>query len=182
MARGISVSLIDTLSHDASCQPAAKRSVRWFRCCREVMRLKHCLLTFVVIAVLGSGSVAGTTYAQSATESPSVIAAVAPATYPAIARQANARGEVVIEVQVDAEGNVLSAKLISGHPLLQKVSEEAAKQWKFSSLQGSTKEQAVRLTFAYQTVEKGPNPKNEFTTIFRPPYKVEVQAHPRIIN
>lgn len=113
---------------------------------------------------------------------PAVIAAVAPATYPAIARQANAHGEVTIDVQVNAAGNVLAAKLISGHPLLQKVSEDAAKQWKFSPSQGSTKERLVRLTFGFQTVDAGPNSKYEFTMVFLPPYKVEVQAHGRILE
>ena len=146
------------------------------------MKVKCGLLTFVVMSALVSGFLVNAKHHQSVDESPEVIAAVAPTTYPAIARAANARGEVIIAVQVDPEGNVQSAKLLSGHPLLQRVSEEAAKQWTFSSLKEGTKERAVRLTFDYRTVDKGPNPKNEFTTVFRPPYKVEIQAHPRIIE
>ena len=144
--------------------------------------MKRFLLTFVVVTALGAGSAAVAKYSRSPNESPVVIAAVAPATYPAIARQANAHGEVIIEVQVDAAGNVLSTKLISGHPLLQKISEEAAKQWKFSTAQGSTKERAVRLTFGFQTVDYGSNPKYELTIIFLPPYKIDVQEHARIID
>ena len=156
-----------------------------FAVSKEVTILKRGLLTFVAlaaVAVLAAGAAKVAGNGQSTSEGLAVIAAVAPATYPAIARQANAHGEVIIEAQVDAAGNVLSTKLISGHPLLQKVSEEAAKQWKFSPPQGSTKERAVRLTFGFQTVDKGPNPKYEFTVIFLPPYKVDVQEHPRIIE
>jgi TonB family protein len=146
------------------------------------MKVKLCFLTFVVISALVSGFFVNAKHEQSVDESPAVIAAVAPTTYPAIARAANARGEVIIAVQVDPEGNVQSAKLLSGHPLLQRVSEEAAKQWKFSSLKEGTMDRTAQLTFDYRTVDKGPNPKNEFTTVFRPPYKVEIQAHPRIVE
>lgn len=144
--------------------------------------MKDGLLTFAVLAALAGGATAVARNGQSTSESLAVIAAVAPATYPAIARQANAHGEVTIDVQVDAAGNVLAAKLISGHPLLQKVSEEAAKQWKFSPSEGSTKERAVRLTFGFQTVDASRNPKYEFTIVFLPPYKVDVQEHARIIE
>ena len=140
------------------------------------------LLTFGILTVVLVGGAVVATTGQSTNEAPHVIAAVAPATYPAIARAANARGEVIIEVQVNAAGDVLSTKLISGHPLLQKVSEEAAKQWKFSPSLENTKERTVRLTFGFSTVDSGPNPKVEFTIVFLPPYKVEVQAHSRIIE
>lgn len=139
------------------------------------------LTVFAVLSALLAGGALSGGNGQSNNEGPHVVAAVAPATYPAIARgAANARGEVITEVQVDGAGDVLSTKMISGHPLLQKVSEEAAKQWKFSSSLENTKERTVRLTFSFQTVDIGPNPKVEFTIVFLPPYKVAVQAHPRI--
>lgn len=138
--------------------------------------MKRSLLTFLVIAVLATGSVVVAKYRQSTGEGPAVIAAVAPTSYPAVALSANAHGEVIVEVQVDKEGNVESAKVISGHPILQRVSEIAARQWKFSPTEGAQK---VRLTFAYRAVDKSPSPKlNEFTTVFLPPYKVEMQVHP----
>lgn len=143
--------------------------------------MKGSLLTLTVLAAV-TGAAAVARNGQSTGESPAVIAAVAPATYPAIARQANAHGEVIIEVQVDAAGNVMSAKLISGHPLLRKVSEEAAQQWKFSPAPGGSIERLVRLTFGYQTVDYGPRPTSEFTIVFLPPYKIDVREHGRIIS
>ena len=139
------------------------------------------LLTFAVIAALLAVTVlAGNS--QSINDAPHVIAAVAPATYPAIARAANAHGEVIIDVQVDAGGDVLSTKMISGHPLLQRVSEEAAKEWKFSPSVEGTKARTARLTFNFQTIDVGPKPKAEFTIIFLPPYKVDVREHARIVE
>ncbi len=52
--------------------------------------------------------------------------------YPAIARQANASGTVVVQVTIDEYGNVISARAVSGHPLLQAVSIAAAREAKFS--------------------------------------------------
>lgn len=89
---------------------------------------------------------------------------------------------MIVEVQVDTAGNVVSAKFISGHPLLKAISEEAAKQWKFSPSEGSTKQRAVPLVFGFQTVDAGPNPKRDFTIVFRPPYRIDVNAHARVIE
>ncbi|MCM3872587.1 MAG: TonB family protein [Pyrinomonadaceae bacterium] len=52
--------------------------------------------------------------------------------YPPIAKQAGASGTVVVEVTVDEEGNVVTARAVSGHPLLQAASVAAARGAKFS--------------------------------------------------
>lgn len=52
--------------------------------------------------------------------------------YPAIARQAHASGTVVVQVVIDENGSVISARAISGHPLLQAVSVGAARGARFS--------------------------------------------------
>lgn len=48
--------------------------------------------------------------------------------YPPIANAARAYGIVRVQVTVDEEGNVMSAKAISGHPLLRTAAVEAAYQ------------------------------------------------------
>lgn len=52
--------------------------------------------------------------------------------YPPIARAAHASGPVVVQVLIDEEGNVVEARAVSGHPLLQAVSVAAAREAKFS--------------------------------------------------
>jgi protein TonB len=52
--------------------------------------------------------------------------------YPPIAKAAHASGTVVVQVVIDENGNVISAKPVSGHPLLQAVAVSAARQAKFS--------------------------------------------------
>ena len=51
--------------------------------------------------------------------------------YPPIARAARVQGSVQIEVVIDEEGNVISATVVDGHPLLRQAALEAAQQWKF---------------------------------------------------
>ena len=53
-------------------------------------------------------------------------------TYPPIARQARASGNVKVQVTIDEDGNVISARAVSGHPLLQAAAVAAARQAKFS--------------------------------------------------
>lgn len=53
--------------------------------------------------------------------------------YPPTARAVNASGAVNVQVTIDEEGNVISAKAVSGHPMLRKASEDAARRAKFST-------------------------------------------------
>src|SRR6266436_103072 len=52
--------------------------------------------------------------------------------YPAIARSAHASGAVQVQVLIDENGNVLSARAMSGHPLLQAAAVAAARASKFT--------------------------------------------------
>ncbi|MGZ5436246.1 MAG: TonB family protein [Pyrinomonadaceae bacterium] len=53
--------------------------------------------------------------------------------YPEIARAARASGAVTVQIAIDEQGSVVSAKSISGHPLLQGAATTAARQAKFST-------------------------------------------------
>ena len=76
----------------------------------------------------------------------------------------------MIEVKVNAKGEVEESKVVSGHPLLQKVSEVAAKKWKFAAVDGESK--SARLVFSFGYVGNKSDP--EYTIMFMPPYKVEM--------
>ena len=52
--------------------------------------------------------------------------------YPAIARRAHASGQVTVQLLIDVDGTVLKAVAVGGHPLLQGVSVEAARNARFS--------------------------------------------------
>ena len=50
--------------------------------------------------------------------------------YPPLAKQVGASGQVRVQVSVDGSGNIVSARAISGHPLLRSAAESAARQSK----------------------------------------------------
>lgn len=52
--------------------------------------------------------------------------------YPPAARAVRASGAIYVQVKINEDGNVVSAKAISGHPLLQQAAEKAALQSRFS--------------------------------------------------
>lgn len=52
--------------------------------------------------------------------------------YPAIAKAARAAGTVTVQITVDESGKVISAKAVSGHPLLLQAAQQAAYQARFS--------------------------------------------------
>ena len=52
--------------------------------------------------------------------------------YPAVARAARASGTVTVQVMIDETGKVVSARAVSGHPLLQQAAVQAAYGARFS--------------------------------------------------
>ena len=113
-------------------------------------------------------------------DSPAVITATCP-TFPPIARAAHASGEVSVEVKISAGGEVISAQATSGHPLLRKSAEAAAKRWQFTTSKETSGERTAQLTFVFRIMPRCAKP-DELTSIFFPPYKIEVKAEkPEII-
>lgn len=64
--------------------------------------------------------------------------------YPKTARQLNLTGQVLVQIALDEEGNVVSAKATTGPPLLRSASEEAARRSKFKP--AKVGDQAVKGT------------------------------------
>lgn len=52
--------------------------------------------------------------------------------YPAIAKAANVQGAVAVQIVIDEQGHVLSAKAMSGHPLLLSAAVQAAYRARFT--------------------------------------------------
>lgn len=64
----------------------------------------------------------------STVEAPKLVKSVAPR-YPAVALRARIRGRVIVEAETDIHGNVTTARVVSGHPLLNQAALDAVKQW-----------------------------------------------------
>ena len=71
--------------------------------------------------------------------------------YPPLARAAQVKGSVVVEVTIDEEGNVIAARAVSGHPLLKDATVAAARAWKFtpSTVEGRAVKVIGTLTFNF---------------------------------
>ena len=64
----------------------------------------------------------------------------------AMAKAMNLSGTVRVAVKVAANGRVLSADVLGGHPLLAEVAVDAVRQWRFESTPQPT-EEVVLITF-----------------------------------
>jgi protein TonB len=72
--------------------------------------------------------------------------------YPPIARAAHASGTVTVQVLIDENGNVISARATSGHPLLQASAVSAARASKFSPTKMSGQPVKVNGVIIYNFV------------------------------
>jgi len=109
-------------------------------------------------------------------DSAAVVSASSPL-YPANALVVRASGDIQVDVEIDKAGKVSSAHVVSGHPLLRKASEEAARRWQFAPAVNDEKRRKIQLTFAFRIVDKKA-PRADVTSVFFPPYRVEVRNEP----
>jgi TonB family protein len=79
--------------------------------------------------------------------------------FPPLAKAARISGSVVIEVTIDEAGSVMSARAISGHPLLKDAAVTAARGWKFSPtmLSGTLVKVIGTITFNFNLDKEPPN-------------------------
>ncbi len=72
--------------------------------------------------------------------------------YPQEARDAKVSGSVTVQIIIDEEGNVMSAKAVSGHPLLQDAAVAAAREAKFTptKLSGQPVKVSGVLTYNFE--------------------------------
>ncbi len=68
--------------------------------------------------------------------------------YPPAAKAVRASGEVVVLVEINRDGEVVSSKAESGHPLLRRAAEAAAKKWLFSAAKDELiREERIVISF-----------------------------------
>jgi TonB family protein len=76
--------------------------------------------------------------------------------YPPIAVQARVYGDVVVDLKLDANGEVTSLQVANGHPMLRDAAASALRQWRFICLDcevGKSFEHRFTLTFAITDAE-----------------------------
>jgi TonB family protein len=126
------------------------------------------LVSSLVFGILMAFSSPFSSVRPQETESPKVIETTFPV-YPPIASAAHASGTVVVDIEIDQDGKVASAKVSRGHPLLAGVSRNAALSWRFEAATGIRK---VSLTFDFDASScRGSN-----TTVS--PYHLRIEPAP----
>jgi TonB family protein len=100
-----------------------------------------------------------------------VVRSVAPP-YSAIAAAWTVSGTVLVDVQIDPDGLVTSANAASGPSLLRKAATDAAKVWRFNSVDPSAGSRSVRLTFIFRELSYAGNEEEQG---FIPPYQMVVR-------
>lgn len=128
-----------------------------------------CLTAVKLFAVVSDG-------VPQSNEGPPVVRAVA-AAYPAVAMGARISGSVIVEVKINAKGEVTSADAVGGHKLLRKDAERAARRWTFAPTHERDKTRMVRLTFEFIVMPEDA-PYADLLPVFMPPYRVEVRDAP----
>ncbi len=85
------------------------------------------------------------------------------AQYPPIAKATRASGQVKVEITIDEVGKVISAKILSGHPLLREAALTAARKWEFKPTTLSGKPVKVRgvLTFNFALQDSADSPASK---------------------
>jgi protein TonB len=79
-----------------------------------------------------------------------ILQRVAPS-YPPIAKQIHLSGTVVVDMNVNEEGSVDNASVVSGNPILGGGAVAAAKHWKFAPVMddGKPVKATVRIAFKF---------------------------------
>ena len=89
------------------------------------------IFTSILICIFVLSFKVSTMAQDEANNQVTVIAAVAPV-YPVVANAARAIGDVVVEIELMANGQIKKTEAISGHPLLRSAAVEAARKAEFS--------------------------------------------------
>ena len=141
------------------------------------MHRRTLVLLLLSCSIFSCGLLVRVQRAQTA-PGPLVTKAVAPSSYPPIAIAAHAQGKVIVEVKIKPSGEVLSPKVVQGHPLLSSTAASAAKRWQFEPVDGNSGERSARLTFVFYI----PTKKEDEQISFNPPYEVLYSVLPNIVN
>jgi TonB family protein len=90
--------------------------------------------------------------------------------YPISAVAAGISGDVIIEIEIDKNGEVIGTRMLTGHKLLQKPVEQTVSLWKFST--GLKNEKQI-FTFTFSIIPQGlPNTGTMVT--FEMPNKITI--------
>jgi TonB family protein len=137
----------------------------------------HSCLKILFFIILPAASCLGQ---PNNSKQPAVISAASPV-FPPIAAAANAVGEAIVDVDVNAAGRVSETVIVRVHPLLREAVDRAARKWQFERAPGGGGRRVARLTFIFRLAPSG-TPASELTPTFLPPYTIELRHEMPVAN
>ena len=110
----------------------------------RISGMKRLALVLVMSMALGA-------MAQSApTPPPAVIKEISPLLYPPLARQAQIDGTVEIDVVLRSDGQLDTATVLSGHPMLKEAALESARHSKFDCVGCTESLNTRRISYKFE--------------------------------
>ncbi|HLX84047.1 MAG TPA: energy transducer TonB [Terriglobales bacterium] len=102
--------------------------------------------------------------------------------YPRLAWQAGIQGTVTVEIELDTDGNVVSAKASGAHEMLQRAAEENIRLWTFSEV--TPDQHTLTFTYVYRIVspEQGRYSTRLPVKFDLPHRRIEISVYPAEIN
>jgi hypothetical protein len=100
--------------------------------------------------------------------------------YPTIALVARISGKVIIEVEIDEQGFVKSAKTIEGHVLLNSLAEISAKKWVFNSMENKP-QRTAQIIYNFIIVPFNGRAE-DYSPVFISPNEFEIRDRMLIIQ
>jgi TonB family protein len=116
------------------------------------------LPALISLCVLSSQCGSAQDAASARTPQPAevVLVKLSPPLYPPLARQARIMGDVKVYVHVRKDGNVASAELSGGHPMLTQAALESARKSQFECRGCGDEETSYLLTYTFGFLDNGP--------------------------
>jgi Gram-negative bacterial TonB protein C-terminal len=123
----------------------------WSKLC--AMRVAVCVARIVVIASLLATAVPkrSALNAQSS-EGEAILTTLSKTSYPPLARQTRAAGDVELILTVKADGAIQSIDTVSGHPLLIRAAVDSAQHSTFECRKCGDSGTSLRLTYTFHLV------------------------------
>jgi TonB family protein len=142
------------------------------------MKQRLASLMLVIAAVCSSAAIehASAQSAQSpnAPQSGVVLTKLSDPTYPPLARQARIAGDVDLMLTIGRNGNVESAVVVSGHPMLKQAALDSVQQSQFECGGCGEAVMSYALKYKFQIVTRG-FPKDCDMTEKQPPAEVDLE-------
>lgn len=140
--------------------------------------MNACWLIRLVVLVIGLTTVTGdnSVFSRHVAQTgipPHVLEAVAPIFIPFVFDKTG-MNEVVVEVNVNSDGNVTSAKTVSVTLFRDTSFETTAKRWRFAPSSDGKEERIAQIKFILRIMPKD-TPLDQLTTIYTAPYQIEVR-------